>query len=65
MKFVVFILGLVQILIGLLFIVDASSLQRLMLGTLSFGLGSICFGIAVIISQLERIRASLKDSGLQ
>ncbi len=65
MKFVVFILGLVQILIGLLFIVDASSLQRLMLGTLSFGLGSICFGIAVIISQLDRIRASLKDSGLQ
>lgn len=65
MKFVVFILGLVQILIGLLFIVDASSLQRMMLGTLSFGLGSICFGIAVIISQLDRIRASLKDSGLQ
>ncbi len=65
MKLVVFILGLVQILIGLLFIVDASSLQRLMLGTLSFGLGSICFGIAVIISQLDRIRASLKDSGLQ
>jgi hypothetical protein len=65
MKFVIFILGLVQILIGLLFIVDASSLQRLMLGTLSFGLGSICLGIAVIISQLDRIRASLKDSGLQ
>ncbi len=65
MKFVVFIIGLVQILIGLLFIVDASSLQRLMLGTLSFGLGSICFGLAVIISQLDRIRASLKDSGLQ
>ncbi|MBA8840937.1 uncharacterized membrane protein HdeD (DUF308 family) [Ochrobactrum sp. RH2CCR150] len=65
MKFVVFILGLVQILIGLLFIVDAPSLQRLVLGTLSFGLGSICFGISVIISQLDRIRASLKDSGLQ
>jgi hypothetical protein len=65
MKFVVFILGLAQILIGLLFIVEASSLQRLMLGTLSFGLGSICFGIAVIIGQLDGIRASCKDSELQ
>lgn len=65
MKIVVFILGLAQIMIGLLFIVEASSIQRLILGTLSFGLGSICFGIAVIIGQLDRIRAHLKDTQIQ
>ncbi|MBA8821826.1 hypothetical protein BRY73_20595 [Ochrobactrum sp. P6BS-III] len=65
MKIVVFILGLAQIMIGLLFIVEASSIQRLILGTLSFGLGSICFGIAVIIGQLDRIRAHFKGTEIQ
>lgn len=58
MKMIVFVLAVIQILIGLLFIVEAPSIQRLILGTLSFGLGSVCFGIAVIIGQLESIRSS-------
>lgn len=56
MKIVIYILAVVQIAIGLLFIVEAPSTQRLMLGTISFGLGSICLGIAVIIGQLDAIR---------
>ncbi|MNE03020.1 hypothetical protein D3C81_1775100 [compost metagenome] len=65
MKIVVFILGVVQILIGLLFIAEASSVQRLILGTLSFGFGSVCFGIAVIIGRLDEIRASCDGSKLR
>jgi len=65
MKIVVFILGVAQILIGLLFIVEASSVQRLILGTSSFGLGSVCFGIAVIIGRLDEIRACCDDSKLR
>jgi hypothetical protein len=65
MKVIVFILGVVQILIGLLFIVEASSVQRMILGTLSFGLGSVCFGIAVIIVRLDEIRASCDSSKLR
>ncbi|ASV88218.1 putative membrane protein (plasmid) [Ochrobactrum quorumnocens] len=65
MKIVVFILGVVQILIGLLFIVEASSVQRMILGTLSFGLGSVCFGIAGIIGRLDEIRASCDGSKLR
>jgi len=65
MKIVVFTLAVVQILIGLLFIVEASSVQRLILGTLSFGLGSVCFGIAVIIGRLDEIRAHCDGSKLR
>jgi hypothetical protein len=65
MKIVVFILAVVQILIGLLLIVEASSVQRLILGTLSFGLGSVCFGIAVIIGRLDEIRANCDGSKLR
>ena len=65
MKIVIFILGLIQILIGLIFIVEASSLQRLILGTLSFGFGSICFGIAVIIGQLDKFRAGCQGSKIE
>lgn len=65
MRIVVFILGVVQILIGLFFIAEASSVQRLILGTLSFGLGSVCFGIAVIIGRLDEIRANCDGSKLR
>lgn len=62
MKILVLILGVVQIISGLLFIVEASSVQRMILGTLSFGLGSVCFGIAVIIGRLDEIRAGCDGS---
>jgi hypothetical protein len=58
MKGVVYGLAVLQILIGLLFIVGAPTTQRLILGTISFGFGSVCFGIAVIIGQLDSIRSS-------
>jgi len=49
MKIVVFALAVIQIVIGLLFIIDAPSTQRLILGTISFGLG-------LMIGQLDSIR---------
>ena len=58
MKTVVFVLGVLQILIGLLFIAEAPSTQRQILGTISFGLGSVCFGIAVIIGRLDQIHTN-------
>lgn len=58
MKKVVYGFAALQILIGLLFIVEAPTTQRLILGAVSFGLGSVCFGIAVIIGQLDAIRSS-------
>ena len=60
MKIVILVLGLIQVMIGLIFIVEANSIQRLMLGTLSFGFGSICCGIAVVIGRLDALRTSFK-----
>ncbi|MFS2327702.1 hypothetical protein U2P60_20240 [Brucella sp. H1_1004] len=60
MKILILMLGLIQVVIGLIFIVEANSVQRLTLGTLSFGFGSICCGIAVIIGRLDALRTSFK-----
>ncbi|MXN50316.1 hypothetical protein GR158_04250 [Shinella sp. AETb1-6] len=58
MKIAVFVFALIQMAIGLLFIVEAEAVPRLTLGTISFGLGSVCFAIAVVIGKLDEIRSN-------
>ncbi len=65
MNILLFNLGFVQILIGLLFIIEAQSTQRLILGTISFGLGSVCFGVAVVVNRLDQIRSIFDNSKQQ
>jgi len=62
MHIVIAIIGVLQILGGVVFFLSAKSAIHEILGSLTFGLGILSFALATAISYLEEIQRATKQS---
>lgn len=58
MDVVIAILGILQMLAGILVALTAKSAIHEILGAVSFGLGTLAIGVATIIARLSAVKAS-------
>lgn len=56
MKTILFALGALQIIGGALFAIEAASAIHQILAAVTFGLGTVCLGIAVLVDRVEKLQ---------
>ena len=62
MKLFILILGILQVLAGVLFAIEAASAIHQILAAVAFGLGVLCMGIAAVIDRLEKLAPTPQKS---
>lgn len=55
MKFFIYLLGIGQMIAGVMFFVVAASAIHQILGAITFGLGAVCFAVGAVVDRLDGI----------
>lgn len=56
MRFIIIILGIVQMLGGVIAFISSKSAIHEILGAVSFGLGTICVALVLVIMEIEKLQ---------